>query len=297
MRILIAGASGLVGSSLAAAYREEDVLALRHRELDITDARAVEERVRRAAPDVIFNCAVIGVDECEDDPALAERVNVAGPAALARAAETVGATIVHFSTNYVFDGHRTDSRLYTTADEPHPVNVYGETKVRGERAVLAAASRALVVRTSWVFGPGKNSFLSTVADRLRRGERVEAIADTFASTTYVGDLTARVMELVQRGAYGLHHAVNDGVCSYESFALEAARVVGAPETLIERASEASLRRRAPRPRWTPMECAPPLRSWQEALRAAIGDVALADAVVLSGAPGSQPGGTRENSPG
>lgn len=269
MRILITGAAGLVASSLAAAYRDDEVVALRHRDLDITDARAVEEAVRRAAPDVVFNCAVIGVDECEDDPALAERVNVTGPAALARAAEAVGATIVHFSTNYVFDGQRTDGRPYTIDDEPHPINVYGETKARGERAVLAAAPRALIVRTSWVFGPGKNSFLSTVAARLRRGERVEAITDTFASTTYVGDLTERVMELVRGRAYGMHHVVNDGVCSYETFALEAARLVGAPETLIERVTETSLRRRAPRPRWTPMKCVPPLRPWQEALRSAL----------------------------
>ncbi len=267
MRVLITGAAGLVASSVAAAYGDENVVALRHRDLDITDARAVDETVRRARPGVIFNCAVIGVDDCEADPPLAERVNVDGPAYLARAAEAAGATIVHFGTNYVFDGRRTDGIPYTAEDEPSPINVYGETKVRGERAVLATASRALIVRTSWVFGPAKNSFLSTVAARLARGERVQAITDTFASTTYVGDLTARVMELVQRGVYGTHHVVNDGVCSYETFALEAARLVGAPETLIDRATEASMRRPAPRPRWTPMQCTPPLRPWQEALRA------------------------------
>lgn len=269
MRVLITGAAGLVGSSLATEYGNEDVIAVRHRDLDITDARAVEETVRRAGPDVVFNCAVIGVDDCEADPALAERINVAGPAHLARAVESSGATIVHFSTNYVFDGRRTNGIPYATDDEPNPINVYGETKVRGERAVLAAASRALIVRTSWVFGPGKNSFLSTVAGRLARGERVQAITDTFASTTWVRDLTSRVRELVQRAAYGTHHVVNDGVCSYETFALEAARLVGAPETRIDRATEASLRRAAPRPRWTPMQCTPPLRPWQEALRASL----------------------------
>jgi dTDP-4-dehydrorhamnose reductase len=267
MRILITGAAGLVASSLAAAYAEDDVIALRHRDLDITDAHAVDEAVRDAAPDVVFNCAVIGVDDCEADPPLAGRVNVAGPAQLARAAESVGAAIVHFSTNYVFDGRRTDGLPYTADDEPSPINVYGETKARGERAVLAAASRALIVRTSWVFGPGKNSFLSSVGARLARGERVQAITDTFASTTYVGDLTARVRELVQRGAYGTHHVVNDGVCSYETFAIEAAQLAGAPETLIDRVTESSLGRLAPRPRWTPMQCTPPLRPWQEALRA------------------------------
>jgi dTDP-4-dehydrorhamnose reductase len=125
------------------------------------------------------------------------------------------------------------------------------------------------VRTSWVFGPAKDNFLSTVAERLARGERVQAITDTFASTTSVRDLTARVMEFVQGNAYGTHHVVNDGVCSYETFALVAARIVGAPETLIDRVTEVSMRRRAPRPRWTPMQSDPPLRAWQDALRASV----------------------------
>jgi len=265
MRVLITGAAGLVGSALANACGEETV-ALQHRDLDITDARAVEETIQRVRPEVVFNCAVIGVDECEADPALAERVNVLGPAQLAASAERVGATIVHFSTNYVFDGRRTTGVPYTIDDEPHPINVYGTTKLRGERAVTDAASRALIIRTSWVFGRGKASFLSSVANRLARGERVRAINDTFASTTYVTDLVARVLELVERAHSSTYHVVNDGVCSYETFAREAARLVGANETLIEPASEASHPRPAPRPRWTPMSCIPPLRPWREALR-------------------------------
>jgi len=265
MRALITGAAGLVGSALANAY--EDTVALRHRDLDITDARAVDEMVQRVRPEVVFNCAVIGVDECETDPDLAERVNVIGPAQLAASAERVGATIVHFSTNCVFDGRRTTGVPYTIDDEPHPINVYGATKLRGERAVTDAASRALIIRTSWVFGRGKASFLSTVAARLARGERVQAVHDTFASTTYVHDLVARVLELVQRAQSGTYHVVNDAICSYETFAREAARLVGASETLIESAPEASHARPAPRPRWTPMQCvAPPLRPWQDALR-------------------------------
>lgn len=254
MRVLITGAAGLVGSHLARRF--PGAIALGHAELDITNLDAV----RRLRADVIFNCAVIGVDECEADPELAERVNVLGPATLARSAER----LVHFSTNYVFDGHRT-AGLYGVDDAAHPINVYGATKLRGERAVLAASPRALIVRTSWVYGPGKESFLSTVAARLARGERVQAITDTFASTTYVNDLVGRVMELVQRGESGIHHVVNEGVCSYETFALEAARLVGASPGLIDRASEASHARPAPRPRWTPMQCVPPMRRWEEAL--------------------------------
>jgi dTDP-4-dehydrorhamnose reductase len=263
MRVLITGASGLVGSALARAC--DDAISLRHGDLDITDAHAVDRTMQALGPEVIFNCAVIGVDDCERDPELAGRVNVAGPANLAIAAQAIGATIVHFSTNYVFDGARHGGVPYSVDDEPHPINVYGETKLRGERAVLAAASRALVVRTSWVFGRGKASFLSSVAERVANGERVQAITDTFASATYVEDLVKAVLELVARGAYGLHHIVNDGICSYETFAMEAARLVGAPDHLIERRTEASMARPARRPAWTPMRATTPLRAWQDAL--------------------------------
>lgn len=267
MRVLITGAAGLVGSALARAYGEEEVFTLSRRDLDITDARAVDETARRLRPDVLFNCAVIGVDDCEADPLLAQRVNVEGPAHLATAAQTVDAKIVHFSTNYVFEGERTDGVPYTPDDDPRPVNVYGATKLRGERAVAEAATRALIVRTSWVFGPGRNSFLSTVADRLARGESVQAIRDTYASATFVDDLAMRVRELVERGHAGTVHVVNDGVCSYETFAREAARLMGVGEDGIETVTEESLTRPARRPKWTPMRCvSPSLRRWEDALR-------------------------------
>lgn len=265
MRVMITGAAGLVGSSLLRAYESDDVIALRHRDVDITDARTVQATIHRLRPDVVFNCAVIGVDDCENDPELAERVNVTGPAFLAAAAEEIGAAIVHFSSNYVFDGQRTTGLPYATQDQARPINVYGVTKLRGERAVVAAAERALIIRTSWVFGPGKNNFLSTVAARLARGERVDAISDTFASTTYASDLVTRVIDLVARNQSGTHHVANEGVCSYETFARDAARLVKASESLIETTTEASMARAAPRPRWTPMQCDPPLRPWQEAL--------------------------------
>jgi dTDP-4-dehydrorhamnose reductase len=281
MRILITGAAGLVGSALATAYAEEKVTALRHGDLDITLADRVRDAVETLRPDVIFNCSVIGVDACESDPLLAARVNVDGPRTLATAAQSVGALIVHFSTNYVFDGARTDTLPYTIDDEARPIQVYGRTKLEGERAVASAAERAILIRTSWVFGPGKESFLSSAGARLQRGDRIRAIVDTFASTTYVDDLVARARELVRLETYGTYHVVNDGVCSYETFARECARVTGVSDEdaarLIERVSEADMGRPAPRPRWTPMRCLlserlglAPLRPWEGALAAYLG---------------------------
>lgn len=269
MIVLITGAGGLVASALALHY--EDVIALPHAAMDIANADAVEKVFDHAGPDLVINCAVIGVDACEKNPALAERVNVDGPANIARAAVRLGAAIVHFSSNYVFDGRRPRNEPYGIDDVANPINVYGQTKLAGERAVLDANGRAFVIRTSWVYGPGKESFLSTAAAKLRRGERIQAISDTFANTTYVEDLAERVVAVAASDAYGLHQIVNEGVCSYEDFAREAAIIAGVPDrtarTLIEVVTEAEMNRPAPRPASTPMQCTPPMRPWQEALRA------------------------------
>lgn len=256
---VITGATGLVGSALLRAL--PDARSLSHSQLDITDGAAVS----RLRADLIFNCAVIGVDDCERDPALARRVNVDGPAHLAEGTERSGAILVHFSSNYVFDGEA--RRSYSVEDEPHPINVYGKTKLDGERVVAERCSRAIIVRTSWVYGPNKNNFLSTVATRLKRGEHVQAITDTWASCTYVDDLVERVMEIVEQRRFGTVHVANDGVCSYEIFAREAARLVEIRDPQINPIHEAAMKREAPRPAYTPMECVPPLRPWQEALAA------------------------------
>jgi dTDP-4-dehydrorhamnose reductase len=267
MRALITGGGGLVATALVKHF--DDVFALKHAALDITNKAMVDDVIERIHPDVIINTAVIGVDACERDPALAMAINVDGPANLAEAAARTGAGIVHFSSNYVFEGRPAKREPYGVSDEAHPINIYGRTKLAGEHAVAEACAQSFIVRTSWVYGPGKESFLATVTQKLNRGETVQAISDTWASTTYVEDLAARVLEIVRSRAYGTHHVVNDGVCSYETFARRAAELAGIPDEiasrLIEVVSEADMKREAPRPPWTPMRSDPPLRNWEDAL--------------------------------
>ncbi len=279
MKIVITGAGGLVGSRLAGRLRERhEVLALRRGDLDITDGETVSRYVASESPGLVVNCAVLGVDECERHERAARASNVEGPKALAVAAARAGAEFVHFSSNYVFGGEDEGREPYTVVDEPRPLNVYGRTKLEGELAVRAAAPRSYVVRTSWVYGPGKDSFLSAAHAKLKAGEAVRAITDTWASTTYVEDLAGRLEEILERRAYGTYHVVNEGVCSYEDFALEAARLVGlsADEAarMIERVTEEEMGREAARPRYTPMRCLlseeiglRPLRHWRQALAA------------------------------
>src|SRR5262245_27213865 len=130
MKIMITGAAGLVGSHLCRHLAaEHEMLALNHRGLDITDREGVRQLCLNYRPEIIINCAVIGVDECEREPTLAEAINVSGPESLALAAAEIGADFLHFSTNYVFEGEPYGRAAYTIDDELSPINVYGSTKV------------------------------------------------------------------------------------------------------------------------------------------------------------------------
>lgn len=283
MKILVTGTAGLVGSHVARRLaREHEVLALQHGDLDITDRAAVRRCLLHEKPALIFNCAVLQVDDSEQRPAQAQAVNVAGPGFLAEAASEVGAEIVHFSTQYAFAGEPVGRLPYTTQDEPKPVNNYGRTKVAGEAAVLAACARSFIVRTSWVYGNGKNSFLCTVHNDLRAGKKVRAIDDIWSSTTYVDDLIERVMTIRATGHYGTYHVVNEGICSYYEFAREAGRLLGLTQAqiapLIEITHERDMKRFATRPRYTPLSCSlseqlglPPMRDWGAALKAYLGN--------------------------
>jgi dTDP-4-dehydrorhamnose reductase len=238
----------------------------------------VRRYVATAEPALIVNCAVLQVDESEQDPARAWAVNVDGPGFLAEAATEAGAELVHFGTQYAFNGEPVGRSPYTIHDEPRPVNQYGRTKVAGEAAVRAACARSFIVRTSWVYGRGKNSFLCTVPKDLKAGKNVRAIDDIWSSTTYVDDLIDRAIAIRIAGRYGTYHVVNGGVCSYYEFALEAGRLLGLArdriDSLIVITHERDMTRVALRPRYTPLRCLlseeiglAPMRDWQSALAA------------------------------
>lgn len=283
MKVAIAGAGGLVGKELARQFaKEHQVWPLTHRDLDVTDGQAIRRVIFDQRPALIINCAVLGVDACEIEPALAWSVNVAGAENLASAANALDADFLQLSTNYVFDGKLAADSVYTVKDMPCPINVYGQTKLAAERAVSAASRRCFIVRTSWVFGVGKESFFSTAHRSLNRSEKIRAITDVRASTTYVRDLGLRIIEILPRRHYSTYHVVNGGSCSYYDFALEAGRVLKLPDSelmnLIEPVKVSALRQNAQRPPHTPMRCLvseelglAPLRDWREALAEYIRD--------------------------
>jgi dTDP-4-dehydrorhamnose reductase len=264
---------------------KHEMAALNHADLDITDREAVHRVVADLKPELICNCAVLQVDDCERDPSKAAAVNVHGPRYLAEAANESGAEIVQFSTQYAFEGEPVGRAPYTIQDEPRPVNVYGKSKVAGEKAVRAACPRSYIVRTSWVYGSGKDSFLCTVHDDLKTGRKVRAIDDIWSSTTYVEDLIRRSLEIIRRKRYGTYHVVNEGTCTYYEFALEAGRLAGLTrdqiDPLIEITHDRDMKRVAARPHYTPLRCLlseelglAPMRNWRAALAAYSGERAV-----------------------
>ena len=256
MRALVIGASGQVGAALAARLRahEHSVVGTHGRvpqpgtrPLDLTDLAAVIRLVQDLGPDYVFCPAgMTVVDYCEDHPDEAFAVNRDAPASAAAAAATHGAGFVYYSTEYVFDGA---GGPYAEDDAVRPLSVYGSSKLEGERAVLAANARAIIVRTTVVYGPepqGKNTVYQLLR-RLRAGERMRVPADQVTTPTYNVDLAAATVELVERGASGVFHIAGDTVIDRYAFARHACEVFGLDAGLIEPVTTAALAQRAARP--------------------------------------------------
>ena len=189
-----------------------------HDQLDITDAGAVERLIAARTPDVVYNCAAYNaVDRAEAEKGNAFAVNGEGAGNVAAACRRHGASLVHFSSNFVFDGAGADP--YVESDEPSPLSVYGQSKLAGERAVLAVGAHVLVIRTAAVFGTTTGrSFPERILARARAGEKLRVVSDQTVNPTYAPDLAAAAVELAQEGLAGIVHAVADGCASWDELA-------------------------------------------------------------------------------
>jgi len=236
-RVLVTGAGGQLAHYVARAFSESEVVALDHRALDITDPAAVAAAVEAAPPDVIVNCAAFNdVDGAEERPEQALAVNAFAVRSLALAAEQAGAVLVHFSTDFVFDGRRT-SEPYTEDDAPSPRSTYASSKLMGEWFALDAP-RAYVLRVESLFGSpanwtGRRGTLDAIVDGLAAGREVRVFTDRVVSPSYTPDIAAATKHLIESGAVpGLYHCVNDGHATWEQIAREAARVIGIEPILL-----------------------------------------------------------------
>jgi len=214
LNALVLGAEGQLGSELVRMLGAAS--AVPYEQVSITDAEAVDALIASRKPEVVFNCAAYNaVDRAESEPDEAFAVNAQGPFLVAVACRRQGATLVHFSTNFVFDG--THDQPYVEADEPSPLSVYGKSKLEGERRVLEAGPRVLIVRTAALFG-GPLSFPHRILDRARSGQRLPVVSDQHVNPTFARDLAAAAVELVEQGMAGIVHAVSEGCTGWDDFA-------------------------------------------------------------------------------
>lgn len=279
MRVLVTGAGGMVGRSVTEHCRlsGDEVFSYSHQFLDISNAELVSEVLERDRPQAVINCAAwTDVDGCESNAPRAKAANAAGPENLARASRRVGALLVTISTDYVFAGEK--EGFYTQRDDPNPQSVYAATKLEGERRSQLESARTIVVRTGFIFGAGGGNFLSTIAERVRRGERVNAIRDAWGTPTYAPHLAMRLRELARTDLPGVFHVVNAGEgVTYEEFAAAVVETLGLDSSLLGFVMSEDLKRPAPRPRNSRLKCLlsdaiglSPLPPWREAVSDFVG---------------------------
>ena len=226
MKVLLTGRNGQVGWELARLLPTLGELVSTGRdELDLADDGAIRRVVRAAKPQLIVNAAAYtAVDKAESEPELALRINGTAPGVLAEEAKRLGAMLVHYSTDYVFDG--TKAGAYVEDDSPNPLSAYGRSKLAGERAILGSGCRHLLLRASWVYGPrGKNFFL-TIAAKARAGERLRVVADQRGVPTTSRFLAEKTLALLAKDASGLLHLVPAGETTWYDFAREIVQLTG-----------------------------------------------------------------------
>jgi dTDP-4-dehydrorhamnose reductase len=273
MRILVVGCGGQLGQAMVQRLAgDHDVIGRAHGELDITRWRDVSADIAGIQPAVIINCAAYNnVNAAEERVIEALGANAWGPGNLARAAAMTGATLVHFSTDFVFNGETTTP--YEEADLPSPQGRYGMSKLLGEW-LTAEAPMTYVLRVESLFGgPRAKSSVDLLLDAIVRGEPARPFSDRIVSPSYVDDVVTATMAIVaRRPSPGLYHCVNSGHTTWLALTQELARIAGCPQARIEPVRLADANLRPPRPRFAALSNAKltaagiPMPTWQDALR-------------------------------
>ena len=232
MRIVILGAGGRLGAALKRNYRNNfDAVGFNRAQLDLAKTDQIRDRLASVEFDILINCAAMtNVDLCESKQAEAFAVNADAPKVLAEICTRKKAKLIHFSTDYVFDGQK--SEPYAETDAAKPVSVYGESKRAGEENILALKDRHLVIRVSWVFGPERPSFIDAMIKRAAEEEKIAAISDKFSAPTYTSDVATMLTQFFDVDVPdGLLHFSNSGECSWQEYAqhaLDCCRARGVP---------------------------------------------------------------------
>jgi dTDP-4-dehydrorhamnose reductase len=269
MRVLLAGAGGMLGSDAveAIATRGHTVFGLPRSELDITDAAAVEDVIVELGPDWVVNCAAwTDVDGAEAAERRAMRVNDTGAAMVSATAAAHDARVLYVSSDYVFDGQK--GSPYVESDLPAAISAYGRSKQAGETSVAIANPRHIIVRSSWLFGAGGGNFVETMLRIGSEQPEVLVVSDQVGSPTYTPHLAQAIALLLEDEEYGIHHVTASGECSWFEFAQEIFDQAGL-ETRVMAATTEMLARPAPRPSYSVLASERPdpivLPDWHQGL--------------------------------
>ena len=291
MKILITGSSGMLGRALCQELSSDkyeivglDIVELKAQssklkgfiECNITDREKTIANIVSTKPNIVIHTAAYtDVDGCEQNPEKAHRVNALGTETVALACRKCGAFLYYISTDFVFDGEKESA--YVEKDLPNPVNIYGKSKLDGERFVQSILKKIVIVRSSWLFGKGGRNFVDTLLNKAKSEKRIELVNDQFGSPTYTLDLAKAIKTLLI--AYSLQltadicHITNSGSCSWYELAKEILKVKGVKGVVLEPATSEEVNRPARRPKMSILEnqryqelAGEKLRHWQDALK-------------------------------
>jgi dTDP-4-dehydrorhamnose reductase len=275
MKILLIGAQGMLGRDLQPILStRHEIIARDIHDLDITDPGQVGEEIRKIRPDAVINLAAFtDVDGCESQRERAFSVNAHGAGHVARASEAAGAKLIHLSTDYVFDG--TSPVPYREEASPHPMSVYGESKLGGERAVQEAGENHLILRTAWLYGRHGKNFVDTILRLASQREELRVVHDQKGSPTFTRDLSGAIAQLLEKDLRGILHVTNSGSCSWFEFAerILALKPPPSARVRIHPISSSELGRPARRPAFSVLDCSRfenavgrRMRDWEEGLQ-------------------------------
>lgn len=273
-KVIILGASGMLGHDLAEVFKEYNPTLFGVEDLDITDQQDVMDKLTDLQPEIIINAAAYtDVDGAQNNQEAAFAVNALAVGYLAQACKNIGAILIHFSTDSVFDGKNENG--YKETDSINPINVYGKSKAEGEQLMQEKCDDYYLIRTSWLYGhapqagkPRGLNFVATMLKLAQEKDELNVVNDQFGKPTFTKDLakeTRRILE--NQEPFGIYHIVNDGVCTWYDFAKEIFEIKGV-DIKVNPISSAEYPMLTPRPKYsvlinTKLE---PLRSWQEALK-------------------------------
>ena len=230
-KVLITGSNGQLGSEIRNLSSDSDneFFFTDVAELDITDLAAIEKYVDENGIDLIVNCAAYtNVDKAEDDAEMADKINHLAVANLAKVSKKHALTLIHISTDYVFNG--TKNTPYTETDTTNALGVYGATKLAGEKALLESGCKYLIIRTSWLYSSYGNNFVKTMRRLTMEKEHLKVVFDQVGTPTYAADLAQIILHIIEMEKYngnsGTYHFSNEGVCSWYDFAIEIRNLFG-----------------------------------------------------------------------